>query len=176
MQALDTSIPQILWSAKAAGASRIIPVPLLRNRIGPGTAASFDVFQGLMPFPANLAENLVDPLCGYLSPDLALPSACRRGDLVLLDRDPALRLGLSPVTCWVVAETGGLRVRYVRRAGKVIESSSEPDGVGSELRHWQPIPLQGRSILDIVRARIVWIGREMETPPEGSTGPTGAGD
>jgi hypothetical protein len=33
---------------------------------------------------------------------------------------------------------------------------------------WSPVALNNRDILDVVRARIVWISREMEFSPAGS--------
>lgn len=178
MQTLETSVPLLVWSAAsgpgAMDISEISAVPILRSRIGPGAAASLNVFRGYMPFPVGLVANLNEPLAGYLAADLSLPPALLPGDLVLLDQNPVARLDPPSSSCWIVAENAGLRVRYVRRTRGGLELSSRPES--SESREWRSISLQGRNILEIVRARIVWIGREMETPLAGSPRTSGPGD
>jgi hypothetical protein len=160
MRAMDITVPQVLWSGGGVNATEIRAIPLLRARIGPGSTAAFDAFRGYLPFPVGLISGLTDPVAAYLAADLALPPDYRAGDLVLLDRNHAPRRDLSARSGFIVAENAGLRVRYVRRARSGLEVASLPEfsGVG------QTISLQGKDILDIVRARIVWIGREMETP------------
>jgi transcriptional regulator with XRE-family HTH domain len=173
LEALNVTVPEVLWSGSGNQFADIRSAPLLRNRIGPGTEASFSAFRGYVPFPAKLLSRLKEPLAAYLGADLALPSEYRAGDLVLLDLNPALRATPTPSFCWIVAESAGLRVRYVRRVRGGVEVCRE--SAPSDDGHWQPIPFQGRSILEIVRARIVWIGREMETLA-GPPGQARAGD
>jgi hypothetical protein len=163
MRAMDISIPQVLWSGGGLDATQISAIPLLRARIGPGSTAAFDAFRGYIPLPIGLTEGLTDPVMAYLAADLALPAEYRAGDLVLLDTNSALRREPAARSGFIVAENAGLRVRYVRRARSGLEVASLPEHSG----HWQTISLEGRDILDIVRARIVWIGREMETPTAG---------
>ena len=171
MEALGVTIAQVLWSDEATDLAEIRVVPVLRQRIGPGTVASFTAFRDYMPFPASLVAGLTDPLSAWLGPDLALPGAYRAGDLLLLDLNPRYRTNPGIASCWIVAESSGLRVRYVRRDRGMLEAATEPDAAGA--RGWQPVAVRGRNILDIVRARIVWIGRRMESSPEGSAGPFG---
>jgi hypothetical protein len=172
MRALNVTIPQILWAAGGFSPDEVRAVPLLRDRIGPGTAASFGTYRGYMPFPAGLVRSLTDPLAGYLAADLALPGEYLAGDLVLLDQNPTARTALPASSCWVVVENTGVRVRYVRRVHSVLEVAGTLAGSGD----WHQISLRGVNVLDIVRARIVWIGREMETPLARPTEPSGAGD
>jgi hypothetical protein len=166
MHALDVTMPQVLWSEGGVDAAKIVAVPLLRARIGPGTTASFNTFRGYVPFPFGLTHSLIGPVAAYLGADLALPRDYRPGDLALLDLNEAKRSAPSAPSGWIVAESSGLRVRYVRRAGNALEVASNLEVSGD----WHAISLHGRTILDIVRARIVWIGREMETPFGGSSG------
>jgi hypothetical protein len=173
MRAMQLTIPQVLWSGGGVDPSAIRAVPILKTRIGPGTVASFDVFRGYMPFPAGLVETLTEPVAAYLGADLALPAEYRAGDLALLDQNPARRTMPAASSCWIVAESGGLRVRYLRRTRGGLEVATNP-AAGD--RDWRPISLQGRDIREIVRARIVWIGREMEAGLAGPSGAAGAGD
>jgi hypothetical protein len=122
-----------------------------------------------MPMPGWLLEDLVEPLTGRLAPDLVLPRELAANDLVLLDLNPAVRASPTGDGAWIVAEGAGLRARYLRLEGSRLY-------VGNELtrtdpQQWLSIPLQGRNILEIVRAQIVWIGREMETKPAGPADP-----
>jgi plasmid maintenance system antidote protein VapI len=173
MRVFDVAVPQLLWLGAGAASSEIREAPLLRNRIGPGSEASFSVFRGYAPFPAPLMAPLEGPVAAYVGADLALPREIRAGDLVLLDCNAARRILPEPGSCWVVADSGGLRVRYVRRIGGALE-------VGAYNRTgvpvWRTLSLHGRDILEIVRARIVWIGREMEAPTAGPAGPPGPGN
>lgn len=174
MRGMEVTIPLVVWAGTGIELDRIIAIPVLRNRIGPGIATALDVFRGYMAFPLSLVERLKDPVAGYLAADLALPSEYRAGDAVLLDLNPAKRIALAPSSCWIVAENGALRVRYVRRAPGGLEVVRDPGIFGG--RDSQTISLQGSNILEIVRARIVWIGREMEAPLAGPPHPPRAGD
>lgn len=174
LRALNVSVPQLLWLGANIAASEVREVPLLRNPIGPGSDASFSEFRGYLPFSAPLLAGLDDAVAAHLSADLALPSELRTGDLVLLDRNAARRILPEPGSCWVVADGAGLRVRYVRRNGSELEMGATSGRSG--LRVWRTVSLHGRDILEIVRARIVWVGREMEAPNAGPSGPVGSGN
>jgi hypothetical protein len=174
MRALGTTVPQMLWSGSGTLMSEIREVPLLRDRIGPGSEASFSVFRGYVPFSSALISPLEGPVAAYLAADLAIPPEFQRGDLALLDLNPARRVAPALSSGWVVADNAGLRVRYVRRAGGWLEVGS--DFQAQDTRDWHKISLRGRDILEIVRARIVWIGREMETPLAGPYGAARSGN
>jgi hypothetical protein len=174
MRALDIAVPQLLLPGNNPIVTEIREVPLLSGRIGPGPEASFSTVQGYLPFSAPLVADIEDPVAAHLAADLALPAEFRPGDLVLLDRNAAHRILPEPACCWVVAENAGLRVRYVRRRGGSLEVGANPHLAGSAA--WRTISLHGRDILEIVRARIVWIGREMEKPTAGPPRPAGPGD
>ncbi len=174
MRAMEVTIPLVVWSGAGMNLGSIQAVPVLLSPIGPGTPGSFDAFRGYLPFPLALVERLENPVAGYLAPDLSLPSEFRPGDTVLLDLNPANRSAPVDSSCWIVAENAGLRVRYVRRVRGGLEVASRAGF--REARDWQTISLQGRNVLEIVRARIVWIGREMEAPLAGPPNPPRARD
>ena len=149
-------------------------MPLVRNRIGPGTAGELTVFRGNIPMPGWLLRNLVEPVAAHLAPDLVMPAALAANDLVLLDQNPVVRATPMGNGVWIVAEGAGLRARYLRLAGARLLVGNEV--TRGDPQQWLSIPLQGRNILEIVRAHIVWIGREMETEPAGPADPAGNGD
>jgi hypothetical protein len=169
MRALDVTVPQVLWSEGGVDVAEIRPVPLLRERIGPGGAASLMDFAGYMPFPARTIAQIVDPVVAWLSEDVVLPAEFHPGDLILMDRDPEKRIVPAESRCWVVAEPAGLRVRCVRRIRDRIEIGNDREWRAPGI--FRAVSLEGRNILDIVMARIIWIGRELETPTEGQAGP-----
>jgi hypothetical protein len=80
---------------------------------------------------------------------------------VLLDQSPALRASPGGRRLWVVKEEGGLRVRYLRLGGTRIYIANE--ATVDDPQRWLSVPLKGRNILDIVRARVVWVGRELDS-------------
>lgn len=169
MEALDINIPSLIFRSAAKDEAAVRVIPVVRNRIGPGTDAVLSSFRGFMPFLANRVISLVEPVVAQLAPDLVLPRCLAANDFVLLDQNPEVRIKPSGTGCWVVAESAGLRVRYVRLGGKHIYLANE--ATVHDPPKWQAIPLHGRDIQEIVRARVVWISREMETA---ATEPAGA--
>ena len=177
MRALDLSIEGLLWQVPEGTHAGVCAVPLLRNPIGPGSDVSFAVFEGYIPFPDGLVKCLVQPVAARLAFDPVLPNPFAANDLVLLDQNAAARRESSGPHYWVVAEESGLRIRYVRLDSETLylagargesceANADDPSG-------WPSIPLAGLDILDVVRARIVWIGREMEIAPAGPARPPG---
>jgi hypothetical protein len=165
MKALDLRVPDLLWRAPEGIDSDIRAIPIVRNRIGPGTDAVLSTFRGHIPMPDWLVKDAMDPVVARLAPDLVMPKALAAHDLVLLDQNPAVRANPQLGSLWVVAEGAGLRVRYLRMAGAQLHVADEL--TLEEPQKWRVVPPQGRNILDVVRARIVWISREIETEPAG---------
>jgi hypothetical protein len=159
MHALGVSLPELLWRSPEEQGQSIRIVPLLRHRIGPGIDTVLTVFQGFTPFAAGIVEGLVNPVAAQLGPDLVLPGAVRANDLILLDQNPDVRARPRGENCWVVVDGAGLRVRYVKMGGTRVYLANELTVRDPKL--WEAAPLQGHDVTDIVRARIVWIGREL---------------
>ena len=172
MRTLKLDVRDLVWSVMTEEDGGFRAVPLLRNRIGPGSEAEFTIVRGYYPFPEELVANLVDPVAARLGPDLVLPGGLAVRDLVLLDQNPRVRsLPQAASGIWVVKDGGGFSVRYVRLQGGQVCVGNESNRNRPEL--WRVLPLDGRNILDIVRAKIVWIGREMETEPNRPAHPAG---
>lgn len=173
MRALSLSIPDPNWLDSGLSAPTI-GVPLLRSRIGPGIDTDFSVFRGHVDFDSALVGDLVNPLAVRLAADLALPRIFSAGDLLLLDQNPAVRERPGPRSCWVVAASTGLGVRYLRTSEGLLQAASQPRP--RDPRKWRTIPLRRGNILEIVRARVVWFGHEMEKEPAGPSEPAGSSD
>jgi hypothetical protein len=174
MQALDLTVSDLLWEISTEPHVDIRVIPIVKARIGPGSDAVLTATRGHIPLPRSLIGDVVDPLAARLGPDLVLPKAVAVHDLVVLDQNPAIRSAPGGSGIWVVSESSGLRVRYLRTEGTRLSIVNEVTLGDSQ--KWQAVPLEGRNILDIVRARIVWMGREMEREPAGSADPVGQSD
>ena len=164
MLALNLGVSDLLWSVSAESDAGVKTIPVVRNRIGPGTDAIFTSTRGHVHLPMSLLRDLTDPIAARLGPDLVLPKAFAAHDLVLLDQNPCLRSTPDSRSVWVVSEGTGLRVRYLRMDGArlyVVDEATLDDPA-----KWHSIALAGRNILDMVRARIVWMSREMDIQPE----------
>ncbi len=174
MRALGVTVPELYWRYPTDAEGGVRAVPVMNARIGPGSEAVFTSFRGYAPFPASLIHGLSQPVAARLAADLVMPKFFLANDLVLLDQNPQLRQKPDSASFWVVADGSGLRVRHVKLAGPRLYLGSRT--TGQDPRNWQSIALQGRNILDIVRARIVWLSREMEKAPSGPPYPAGAGN
>lgn len=166
MEALHVTVADLLWSTSGDEGLDVRAVPLLRSRLGPGADADLTVHRGVTPLPRHLVSGLVNPVTAVLAPDLALPRLVAANDIVLLDRNPAVRGSMGGSGVWVVSEDGGLRVRYLRTKKFFLYIVNEASLGNPE--EWQPVSLVERSILDIVLARVVWIGRESRYDPAGA--------
>jgi hypothetical protein len=129
------------------------------------------VIAGYYPFPQRIIEGLVDPVAARLGPDLAMPKRLAVRDLVLLDQNPQLRARPAEEgALWVVRQGAGLSVRCLRMIDTDLHLANEATG------HWQSLAVGVQNILDVVRAQIVWIGREMETETAGPAYASGTRD
>ncbi|MDQ1470088.1 MAG: hypothetical protein QOJ99_1568 [Bryobacterales bacterium] len=161
MRALNISVEDLLWRRPGDIQPGVKPIPVVRQRVGPGAEPNLDIYMGYYPLAISLVSGVVNPVLARLSPDLLLPRALAQGDLALLDQNPAVRAEPTGNGCWVVLERGGLRVRYVKRRDACVCIANE--ATIHDPQQWEPVATMGRNILNVVRARIVWISREMET-------------
>jgi hypothetical protein len=143
-----------------AGPVEFAAVPVLQGRLGAGSAYPQLSQEGCYFLPQRLPASAVSPAVVQLdSRETAMSPFLDPGDWVLLDGSPAARrrplfehaYALSWQTKGYVARcriVGGALVLVADNAG---QSSAIPG----------QIPLAGRNVLDIVRGRIVWVGREL---------------
>ncbi len=174
MRALNLSTEDLLWTAAGGSGAGVRTVAMARNRIGPGYEGALAAIRGALPFPASLVQGLIDPVAARLAPDLVMPKALKANDLVLLDQNPVVRQAAQGAGNWVVQVNGTLSVRYLRKGGTLLYVVNE--STLKDPARWQAIPLAKQNILDVVRARIVWFGREIEEEPSGSSEPSGERD
>jgi phage repressor protein C with HTH and peptisase S24 domain len=84
----------------------------------------------------------------------------RAGDMALLDCSEAARGEPEATGCYVVESSGQGLVRRVRRGGVrlYLTALDNPNPLP-----WDFISLADRHILEVVKAKVVWIGRNPES-------------
>jgi hypothetical protein len=125
-------------------------VPVLRQGVGPGHPFAFDTGEKSYPFPGDAITEVEDPVAARVDGDAALPAVLRAGDWVLLDRGGLARRDPDGGLYCVEIE-GAVVIRRVLRKGGHLRVDSH----GS-------ISLTDRDILDVVKAKVVWFGRQLE--------------
>lgn len=142
------------------------PVPMLRGRTGPRHFPfTPERHEGVYPFPRTQVTMLTDPVVLVIHHDDSMAPRFQEGDLILLERSEHARLNPDPESAYVVDTAEGTAVRYIRYGGRSVYLLTEKSR--RDQHEWEYLPLSGRNILEVVRGRVVWIGRRMEMmPPE----------
>ena len=147
-------------------------IPVIEEAVGPGYAYPQECYGEKYRFAAEVRSGLFQPVVFRLARDLDMEPELVENDLMLVDRSPAMRRFPDERSLYLVAYAGCGLVRHVRRRGNAICLVTYQGRDNPEL--WQSTSLERRDILEVIRGRIVWIGRQMETPP-GPVDETGAG-
>ena len=142
-------------------AAEAMPLSLLEGRLGGGalypnrTAPEARYF-----LPAGLPAGLLSPVLVVLDrSERSMLPLLEPGDWLLLDRSPALRRKPSFEHAYALSwKRRGLiaRCRVVGQALVLVM-----DNPSESLRLPSHLPLAGREILNIVKGKIVWVGREL---------------
>ncbi len=144
----------------AADDVRYSEIPLLEGRIGPDFPfLDRESPVERHPFLSSRVSGLDRPLTAYVGADPRMTHEVREGDLVLLDRSEDRRRSPSPDELYAVQIDGRGLVRRIRLSGSglaLVDSQGNHDFIS----------LEEENILNIVRARIVWLGREIERTPD----------
>lgn len=133
-------------------------VPVLEGLLGPGLPLPTTIDPAArFPFPRPYVAALTNPAAVRLAEDARMKAVIRHNDLVLLDHSRHSRSSFDEQGLYAVNRLGEGLVRRLRLEQQTIllGSDSSPGRSAS----WEEIPLEDGHILDIVRARVVWIGR-----------------
>lgn len=132
-------------------------IPVVEGRIGPESPFP-DFHRVLHWISANCPwTGTARRLCLVeIGPDPALPCRLPAGSFALLARDEDLRIDIRP-RGWYVLHWGGCGfIRRLRRDGNVLSVLGQEPLISC--RGPEEIPLEGRSLLSVVRARLLWAG------------------
>ena len=148
-------------STRSNGSDRFAEVAVLDAWLGPGLPLPRESTSlESHPFPRPFIESLERPLVVRLAPDTLMEGLFRGSDLALLDRARSKRLLIEPSGLYVVSREGEGLVRKLRWAGPqdllLVAASSD----GSE--HIELLSLDGSHPLDVIKAKVVWLGRYLE--------------
>ena len=146
---------------RCGGASRFAEVPVLEAWLGPGLPLPQEsVSLESHPFPRPFIASLDQPLVARLAPDALMGALFREGDLALLDRARSKRFLIEPSGLYMVSREGEGLVRRLRRGGLLDLLLVAVSSDGRE--HLELLSLEGAHLLDVVKAKVVWIGRYLE--------------
>lgn len=145
-------------------------VALLKGGLGPGAAfpreSSWERFAILQPE----LERTEDPALVRLRADPLMMPLFRAGILALLDRAEPGRQSPDPGGYYAVEVAGEGLIRMLHRAGGLLYVQAS-----ASLGACDTLTVPDRNILDVVKAKVVWIGRSLEPFPlaQESTEPAG---
>jgi transcriptional regulator with XRE-family HTH domain len=146
---------------RCSGSDRFAEVPVLDAWLGPGLPLPRESTSlESHPFPRPFVASVERPLVVRLAPDALMGALIRESDLALLDRAPSKRLLIEPSGLYVVSRDGEGLVRRLRWAGPrdLLLVAASCDG----REHIELLSLDGSHPLDVVKAKVVWIGRYLE--------------
>lgn len=135
-------------------------VPVLDGRIGPGYPVPLRESPiECYPFLSARLASVSDPIIGRLAADPAMQVWFGAGDIVLLDRSREKRRRVETDALYVAVLGGSALVRHIRLADGGLYAAA---GICSDPPAWDCISPRSEDILDVVLARVVWIGRDVE--------------
>jgi transcriptional regulator with XRE-family HTH domain len=137
---------------------RSVEVPVLEGWLGPGLPLPRQLSKlDSHPFPRSWLASLENPLLVRLSGDPRMSGLLRENDMALLDHSPARRQHLRADELYVVNRHGEGLVRSLRleRSDLLLLRGVASDGSETVAA----LPLKGCHLLDVVLARVAWLGR-----------------
>jgi plasmid maintenance system antidote protein VapI len=140
---------------------RYVEVPVLEGWLGPGLPLPSEWSKvERYPFPLSFIVSMEHPVVARLAPDARMAGLCHENDLALLDQSRSKRLHLDEEALYVLSRHGEGVIRQLHLEGTDLlllatASSGRPE-------QCEVVRLEGRHPLDVVRARVAWIGRSMQ--------------
>lgn len=136
-------------------------IPLLGERLGPGYPfPDLEAEAGRLPYLTLELAGMVRPVAVRLAPDPQGPPLFQTNDVVLLDPLRSASQPLDADSYYAIDMAGGGCVRRVEQQADLLLLSA-----GAGLPGPACISLLDRNILEVVRARVIWIGRYLERRP-----------
>jgi hypothetical protein len=150
-----------LGGAGPPGSVEFVAVPVLQGRLGAGTAFPHLGREESRYFlPARLLVAAVSPAVVQLdSRETAMSPFLEPGDWVLLDRAPAARRRPLFEHAYALSWKAKGYVARCRVVGGALVLVADNPRQSSDVP--SQIPLASLNVLDFVKGRIVWVGREL---------------
>jgi len=141
-----------------AACCRYPEVPVLEGWLGPGLPIPKQASKvERIPFPRSYLVSVENAVVARLAHDPHMGGLLQANDLALLDQSPDKRRALDKHALYVVNRRGEGVIRRLRheRADLLVLSGVCRDWT----EHLEALPLAGHHLLDVVKARVVWLGR-----------------
>jgi transcriptional regulator with XRE-family HTH domain len=137
---------------------RYAEVPVLEGWLGPGLPLPRESSKvERYPFPRSRVTSMENPVVARLATDAQMAGFCGENDLVLLDQSRDKRLHLEEEALYVVNRHGeGLLRRLHLEGTDLLLLTAVSPGQPEER---EVVHLEGGHLLDVVKARVTWIGR-----------------
>lgn len=129
-----------------------------RHAIGPGQAWSEAADVHLRyRVPCAVAQSR-GMILSRLESDLRMAVCLCGADIALLDLTPEARLAADPASLFVVERAGCAVLRWIRATERTLYIADERT-INDPIR-WESLRAGSRERLEIVKARVLWLGRE----------------
>ena len=110
------------------------------------------------PVPVRGEGPLEDLVAARLMPDEQMRTLLEDSDVAALDVSERARTQIVPEGVYAVDRECEVILRYLRYGRVCVYALSE--GSMSKPSHWLPVPLPEIGIRGVVRAKVIWVGRE----------------
>jgi hypothetical protein len=145
----------------------VLPVPMLGGSLGGGKAFPRDMSAPQQfSFPAAEAAGTISPVLARIDrAENSMRPTVWPGDIVLLDRSPQERrrptIDSVYAVCWKNRGWIGRCRRVSRALVIVVDNAREVNHAREAVSPASTISLAHRDVLDVVRGKIVWLGRDL---------------
>jgi hypothetical protein len=140
---------------------RVAEVAFLERPVGPGRPWPASVnWRKSFPLPFPSAAVPTDLVMAKLLADPAMTATLASFDMALLDTSELRRSPLSPQGLYVIERSGEAVLRYIRSGAHrhYLVTDADLDSPTA----WEPFRLSTDQLNDVVKARVVWLGREQD--------------
>lgn len=149
-------LAQMVLHRQSEGEMRSV-IPVVEGRVGPGSPLpDFHRVSHWIYADSPWSGRVRRPVVVEIEPDPALPFLCPGRTFALAALDENLRAAVSPHGWYILHWGGAGFVRRLRResSGLAVLGQEPLLSTGGP----QEIPLEGRPLLSVVRARLLWAG------------------
>ena len=147
---------QLEWPT---GPHLILELPFLESAIGPDMAwpeGPWTRERYPVPLPGEIPHQ--DLVMSRLMPDEQMPALLENSDVAVLDVSERARTELATESVYAVDREGEVVLRYLRYGRVCVYALAERSI--NQPKHWQPVRMPEIGILGVVRAKVIWFGRE----------------
>ncbi len=130
-------------------------VSVLEGILGPGQAIPKSAPDGeTYTIPQSQLKSVTDPVAARLGFDPEMRGTFAGGEVVLLDQSEMGRTYLESQSLYVILSERGALVRKLRQSEETLWMRNS-----SDIDTGETIELNGRNIIDVVVARVVWLNK-----------------